>query len=262
MSDTVHVTRNGAILEIVLDHPKANTINQPVSRRMGEVFAEFRDDPELRVAILTGAGPKFFSAGWDLNEASEVGGDGYSADYGQGGLYGFAELPGLDKPVIIAMNGYAVGAGFEIALIADFVVASDNAQMWLAESQLGLMPDVGTFLLPRILPPVIANEVLFANRRLSAAEAERWGLVNRVVPQDELMEAARELAARVIRTAPLAVAGIRQTVKESARMSLEEAYKALREDGFAAMTRCINSEDAAEGPRAMLERRDPVWKGR
>ena len=262
MSDVVNVTRNGAILEITLNNPKANTINQPVSRRMGEVFAEFRDDPSLRVAILTGAGPKFFSAGWDLNEAAEVGGDGYSADYGQGGLYGFAELPGLDKPVIAAVNGYAVGAGFEILLIADFVVASDNAQMWLPESQLGLMPDVATFLLPRILPPVIANEVLFAGRRMTAAEAERWGLFNRVVPQAELMEAARELAARVVRTAPLSVAGVRQTIKDSAGLSLAEAYKTMREGGFPAMTRCITSADAEEGPRAALEKREPVWQGR
>lgn len=262
MTDPVRVTRNGAILEVTLDRPKANAIDRGTSLRMGEVFAGFRDDPALRVAILTGGGGKFFSAGWDLNEAAEVGGEGYTGDYGQGGLYGFPELPGLEKPVICAVNGYAVGAGFEVALLADFVVAADSARFWLPETTLGIMPDVGSFLLPKILPPVIANEILFGGRRLTAGDAERWGLVNAVVPQGDLMEAARDLARRVLRSAPLAVAGVRETARLARNLSLAECYATMRAGGFPAMQRAIHSEDAAEGPRAMLEKRDPVWSGK
>lgn len=262
MTDYVKVKINGPVMEITLDRPKANAIDQPTSRRMGEAFAQFRDDPALRVAILTGGGEKFFSAGWDLNEAAEVGGDGYSADYGQGGIYGFAELEGLDKPVICAVNGYAIGAGFEILLLADFVVAAEHSQFWLPEAQLGLMPDIGSFLLSRMVPPVIANEILFAGKRLDAAEAARWGLVNAVVPQEQLLESAYQLAQRIIRSSPLAVAGIRETTRLTAQMDLHEAYAKMRRGEFAAMSRALESEDAQEGPQAALEGRDPVWTGR
>lgn len=256
------ITRNGAVLEITLDRPKANAIDRPTSILMGEAFAAFRDDPGLRVAILTGGGERFFSAGWDLNEAAAVGGDGYAADYGQGGLYGFPELPGLEKPVIAAVNGYAIGAGFEVALLADLVVAADHAQFWLPETTLGLFPDVGSFVLPQILPPVVANEILFAGRKLTAAEAERWGLVNAVVPQARLMEAARDMAARILRSAPLSVAAVRETARLTRQMPLAQAYATMRAGGFPAMARAQASADALEGPRAAVEKRDPIWSGR
>ncbi len=245
-----------------MDRPNANTIDQPTSRLMGDVFAEFRDDDSLRVAILTGAGEKFFSAGWDLNEAAEVGGAGYSNDYGQGGLYGFPELPNLEKPVICAVNGYAVGAGFEVFLNADFTVAADHAQMWLPEAQLGVAPDVGTFLLPKLLPTPIANEILMTGRRLSAEECKHWGLVNRVVPQADLMDTARELAAQITASAPLSVAAIKQTARLSRHMSAAQFYHGLRNGDFPLFTKMMESEDALEGPNAAMEKRTAVWKGR
>lgn len=262
MSSPILTKRNGAVFEITLDRPKANAIDQPTSKLMGDVFAEFRDDPDLRVAILTGGGEKFFSAGWDLNEAADAGGSGYSNDYGQGGLYGFPELPRLEKPVICAVNGYAIGAGFEVLLSADFVVAADHAQMWLPEAQLGVAPDVGTFRLPRILPAAIANDILYTGRRLSAADCRHWGLVNRVVPQDQLMETARELASEIIASAPLSVAAIKQTVRLSRNMSISQFYGAIRRGDFPLFAKMMESEDALEGPKAALDRRDPVWKGR
>lgn len=262
MSSPIITNRSGAIFEIILDRPKANAIDQATSKLMGDVFAEFRDDPELRVAILTGGGEKFFSAGWDLNEAADAGGSGYSSDYGQGGLYGFPELPRLEKPVICAVNGYAIGAGFEVLLSADFVVAAESAQMWLPEAQLGVAPDVGTFRLPRILPAAIANDILFTGRRLSAADCKHWGLVNRVVPKEQLMDSARELASEIVASAPLSVAAIKQTIRLSRNMTISQFYGAIRRGDFPMFNKMMESDDALEGPQAALEGRDPVWKGR
>lgn len=116
MSESLHLTRNGSILEITLDRPKANAIDAKTSFEMGEVFLNFRDDPQLRVAIITGAGEKFFSAGWDLKAAAE--GEAPDADFGPGGFAGLTEIFNLDKPVIAAVNGYAFGGGFELALLS------------------------------------------------------------------------------------------------------------------------------------------------
>lgn len=154
MSESLHLTRNSGILEIVLDRPKANAIDARTSIEMGEVFLQFRDDPALRVAIITGAGERFFSAGWDLKSAA--GGEAPDADFGPGGFAGLTEIFTLDKPVIAAVNGYAFGGGFELALAADMIVCSDNASFALPEASLGIVPDSGGILrLPKILPPAI-----------------------------------------------------------------------------------------------------------
>ena len=170
----VKAQQHGGILEVVLDRPKANAIDAATSRDLGEVFETFRDDDSARVAILTGEGARFFSAGWDLNAAAE--GEAYEADYGVGGFGGFVELPELDKPVIAAVNGLAVGGGFEIAMSADLVVAADHAEFFLPETGLGIVPDAGALRLPRLLPTVIANEVLYAQRRIDAANARPSGI--------------------------------------------------------------------------------------
>ena len=203
MSDHVHVERNGPVLEVTLDRPRANAIDAETSRELGERFVEFRDDPSLRVAIFTGSGAKFFSAGWDLKAAAE--GEAYDSDYGPGGFGGFAELPDLNKPVIAAVNGMAVGGGFEIAMSADLVVAADHASFFLAEAAVGVIPDVGTIRLPHLLPRAVAAELLIAGGRLDAEDALHFGLVNEAVPAHELMHAARTLADRVVALAPLAV---------------------------------------------------------
>ncbi len=203
MNEYLKVTRNGQILEIVLDHPKANTIDGPLSRAMGKLFAEFRDDPELRVAILTGAGERFFSAGWDLNGAS--GDEGYLDDYGEGGFGGFPEMTDLLKPVICAVNGLAAGGGFEILLRADFIVAAEHAEFVLPEVRIGMAPDVATFMLPKMLPRQKAFELLMTGRRQSARRSRHRRLRHLAVA---VGEGGREVSLRcVLLLLPGAVAG-------------------------------------------------------
>ena len=248
------------VLEVTLDRPKANAIDAATSQSLGEVFAGFRDDPQLRVAILTGAGERFFSAGWDLGAAA--GGEEFEADYGEGGFGGFCELPDRNKPVICAVNGLAVGGGFEIVLAAELVVAADHAEFFLPETGLGIIPDAGAVRLPRVLPPVVANEVLYGGRRLNAREAERWGLVNRVATTGELMNEAWALASRIAAAAPLAVEALMALNRATQGRSVDEAFAHLRSGDLVAYERMLESDDALEGPKAFTEKREPRWQGR
>lgn len=259
MSEFLRVTRNDDILEIVLDRPKANAIDFPLSREMGNVFVEFRDDPNLKIAILTGAGERFFSAGWDLNAVAN--GEEYFDDYGQGGFGGFAELDGLLKPVICAVNGWAVGAGFEMLLRADFVIAAGHAKFMLPEVRIGVAPDIASVLLPKLLPRQKANEILMSGRQFSAYELASLGLVNEVVPSDHLMERAYALADDLLCAAPLALAAVKETIHRTDGVSFEEGIADLRSKTWPAFMKMIESEDSKEGARAFVEKREPNWKG-
>lgn len=257
----LHIKRNGYILEITLDRPKANAIDAKTSFAMGEAFIAFRDDPELRVAIITGAGERFFSAGWDLKAAAE--GEAPDADFGPGGFAGLTELFNLDKPVIAAVNGYAFGGGFELALAADMIVCSRNASFSVPEAKLGIVPDSGGMLrLPKILPPAIAMEMMMKGRSMDAEEALRWGVVNAVVESEQLMSHARELAAQIAANAPLAVAAIKEIYRETSELAVEEGYRHARSGKLKHYPSVLHSEDALEGPTAFAEKREPVWKGR
>ncbi len=191
---------------LTIDRPKANALDAATSVAMGEAFVEFETNDLVRVSIVTGAGERFFSAGWDLGAAS--GGESFDADWGVGGFGGFCELANRTKPVIAAVNGMAVGGGFEIAMAADMIVAADHAEFFLPEATIGVLPDAASVRLPRLLPPHIAREMLLTGRRMGASEARQWGLVNRVVPVHELLGAARELAQQVVAAAPLSVTAI------------------------------------------------------
>ena len=255
----IRTERRDQVLEITIDRPKANAIDSATSREMGEVFAAFRDDPALLVAIITGAGERFFSAGWDLKAA--VAGD--TEDWGPGGFAGLTEMFDLDKPVIAAVNGYAVGGGFELALVCDLIVASTTASFFVPEVHLGFVADAGgVFRLPKRLPRAIAMELLLTGRRMEAEEAARWGLVNRVVDPAQVLTTARELASEIAHAAPLAVRATKAIVHATAELSEQDGYDAIRSGGVPAYQRALESEDAQEGPRAFADGRDPIWRGR
>ena len=180
MPDVVSTRREGGVLEVTLDRPKANAIDLATSRLLGETFKAFRDDPDLRVAILASAGEKFFSAGWDLKAAAE--GDAVDGDYGVGGFGGLQELRDLNKPVIAAVSGMAVGGGFELALSADLILAAEHATFALPEIRAGTLADAATVKLPKRIPYHVAMDLLLTGRWMDAQEAHRWGLVNEVLP--------------------------------------------------------------------------------
>lgn len=248
------------IMTLTISRGKANAIDAATSRAMGAAFERFRDDPAFRVAIVTGAGNRFFSAGWDLKAAAD--GEAYEADYGPGGFGGFPELPGLGKPVIVAVNGLAVGGGFEMALAADLVVAADHTEFLLPEALSGIVPDVGLIRLPKLLPKALATEILLGTRRLSAREALSFGLINRVVPADELLGAAAELANAVIAAAPLSVAAILEAIELSEGVDTHGALLALRSGDYPLYKTVLNSEDAIEGIASFNDKRLPQWQGK
>ncbi|MGZ8620944.1 MAG: enoyl-CoA hydratase-related protein, partial [Actinomycetota bacterium] len=153
------------ILELTIDRPPANAIDSATSRDLGEAFVAYRDDPSLRVAVLTGAGDRFFSAGWDLKAAAA----GDSEDYGVGGFAGLTERFDLDKPVVAAVNGWAAGGGFELALACDLIIASRDARLALPEVTRGLVPDAGGMLrLPKRIPRALAMEMMLTGRAVES----------------------------------------------------------------------------------------------
>lgn len=255
---SVDVVRNGEILEVTINRPKANAIDAATSRELSTVFESFMNDPMMRVAILTSSGTKFFSAGWDLVAAGD--GEAFESDYGVGGFGGICELKFRPKPIIAAINGMAVGGGFEIALAADLIVAADHATFFLPEATLGLIADNATIRLPRIVPPNIAREMLISGRRMSATEAQNWGIVNQVTTSDELMPTARQLAEKICLSAPLSVAAVLVLMRKLETVSTQDAMQVLREDPI--YRSAIDSQDAIEGTRAFTEKRSPKWQGK
>jgi crotonobetainyl-CoA hydratase len=258
MSDGIRTATDGPILEVTLDRPKANAINVSASRRLNEVFTAFRDDPKLRIAIITGAGERFFCAGWDLKAAAA--GEESDADWGAAGFGGLNYPRNLDKPIISAVNGIACGGGFEIVLGTDIIVMEEQARFALPEINVGVLADAGTIKLRRRIPYHVAVEFLMTGRWMDAVEAKHWGLANHVVPQGQAMSKAREIARQLAAGPPLLFPAIKQLLRHTEMVTEHQAFEL--HDSLHAVQQVIRSDDLKEGTRAFSEKRPPEWKGK
>jgi len=258
MSNGVTVVTADDILEITIDRPKANAIDLAASRRLNEIVSAFRDDPALKVAIITGAGDRFFSPGWDLKAAAD--GEKSDEDWGVGGFGGFNHPRNLNKPVISAVNGIACGGGFEVVLGTDIIVMEEHAKFALPEINVGVLPDAGTIKLRRRIPYHVAVEFLMTGRWMDAAEAKHWGLANHVVPKGAGMAKAREIARQLADGPPLLFPAIKQLLRHSEMVGEHEAFEL--HDSLDMVQRVIRSDDLKEGARAFAEKRKPQWTGR
>lgn len=255
----------GHVLEITIDRPEArNALSLEMGRALCDTWLAFRDDAELRVAILTGAGDKAFCAGADLTEVrgwyqSMTPIERRERGEREPGLGGLTRNLDPGKPVIAAVGGHCLAGGLELALACDMRVAAEHATFGLPEVTRGIIPGAGgTQRLPRVVPLGIALELLLTGERIDAATALSIGLVNRVVPAAELMDHARELADRIAANAPLAVRAIREAVYRGWHLPLDEALRV--EQFYAEPVRA--TQDAQEGILAFTQRRPPVFQGK
>jgi crotonobetainyl-CoA hydratase len=249
---------DGSILVVTMDRPPANAIDQLMTDGLDEAFSRFETDDSLRVCVVTGAGDRFFSAGWDLKELAAGGAD--ESRFGAGGYMGLTERWGLLKPVIAAVNGTAAGGGFELALACDLVVADEGARFVLPEVRHGLVAEGGGVIrAPRRLPPMIAMELLLTGAPILAEELARYGLVNRLVKPGQALMVALELAKRICEAAPTAVAATKEVVARTLHLSERDAYASMRGGTLPAYRRMRASPNRTEGPLAFVEKRPPRW---
>ena len=254
---SIRFEREGRLAWVTIDRPEAmNALDMAHNEELNRVWAEFRDDEGLWVAILTGAGNKAFSAGADLKTLIPAQGEGVMEDWNFGGITrGFKTF----KPIIAAVNGVALAGGLEMVLACDLRVAADHARLGLAEVKWAIIPGAGgTQRLPRAIPLARAMEMILTGDPITADEAYQLGLVNRVVSADCLMAEARSLAETLLARGPLALRAAKQAVLEGASLSFDQGL-ALELDLF---SKVIRTEDAAEGPRAFAEKCSPKFQGR
>jgi enoyl-CoA hydratase/carnithine racemase len=258
------VERDGHLLTITLDRPQVrNALHRAASDELDQVWAMFERDADLRVAILTGAGDRAFSAGYDMKEPSEQGpeqtGVGFLAHRHPRGFGALTHRFGMSKPIIAAVNGFALGGGLELALACDLIIAADHADFGFPEPRIGRMAmDGGMHRLVRHIPLKQAMGMLLTGRRVSAQEALRIGLVTEVVPFADLLPAARRWADQILQCAPLSVQATKEAVMAGLGLPLPAAMALIPP----MMAKALASDDQDEGVQAFLERRTPRWSGR
>jgi len=267
VSDAVEfcrVERQGHLLVVTLDRPHVrNALHRAASDELDRIWTMYEADSELRVAILTGSGDKAFSAGYDMREpsppAGEPDGARFLAQRHPRGLGGLTLRYDMTKPLIAAVNGFALGGGLELALACDIIVAAEHAEFGLPEPRVGRMAlEGGMHRLARSIPLKTAMGMLLTGRRVSAHEAYRIGLVSEVVPLADLLPAARRWADEILACAPLSVQGTKEAVMQGLDLPLPAAVGLVP----AAMAKALVSADQAEGVNAFRERRAPRWTGR
>jgi len=253
------VEREGHRLVVTLDRPDVrNALHRAASDELDEVWSMYETDPELRVAILTGAGDRSFSAGYDMREPAVPAGE-FLARRHPSGLGGLTLRAPMKKPLVAAVNGFALGGGLELALACDIIIAAGHAEFGFPEPRVGrLALEGGMHRLVRHVPLKIAMGMLLTGNRISAQEAYRIGLVNEVVPLTELLTAARRWTDAILECAPLSV----QATKEAVMAGFDLALPAAMALVPTTMAQALVSEDQAEGVSAFLERRAPRWSGR
>ena len=260
--ESVLYEKKGPIAYVTLNRPQAlNALTIKAHDELWEVWSDFRDDKTLRVAILTGAGDRAFCAGFDIKDASahqkEIN-EARGAGLFKGGFGGITDRFDIWKPIIAAVNGFALGGGTEISLACDIVVASEKARFGLPEPRLGIMASEGGVVrMVRQLPLKLAMGLLLTGKQIDAREAHRLGLVNEVTSPEQLMPAAERWAGEVLECAPLSVEAIKQCAMLSQDLPLEEARRQV----FPLMERMWRSKDMGEGFQAFVEKRKPQWRG-
>lgn len=249
------------VARVTIDRPdRMNAVDEETADELESIWQQVEADNDIRVVVLTGSGEKAFCAGADMKAGGDTrSGLEYWAHARPDGFGGLPLRKSLHVPVIARVNGLAVGGGFELVLGCDIVVASENASFGLPEARVGRMPlDGGMLQLPRMIPQKIAMGMLLTGNRITATEAMSYGLVNEVAAPAELDEAVDGWITQILKCAPLSVKAIKECVKETSDLPLDQA-KSMR---LPSLVAALQSDDADEGPRAFREKREPDWKGR